>query len=105
LPQLIEISSFKMFLVKAVLTRRMKKSLHVQGLGRYPSDKMVEILEEDLRNLSLVLGQKRFWFGEEPTEIDCTLFGFLAQTVWSMPGSPYEKLVKSKAEFDVTPAV
>lgn len=33
--------------------------------------------------------------GEEPTELDCAMFGMLAQLVWNMPGSPFERLLNS----------
>ncbi len=28
--------------------------------------------------------------GDEPTELDCAMFGLLAQLVWNLPGSPFE---------------
>lgn len=33
--------------------------------------------------------------GEEPIELDCAMFGMLAQLVWNMPGSPFERLLDS----------
>lgn len=34
--------------------------------------------------------------GDKSTELDCALFGMLAQCVWNMPGSPMEQLINSE---------
>lgn len=31
--------------------------------------------------------------GDKPTELDCTMFGLIAQMLWNMPESPYEQLL------------
>merc|ERR1712203_1124944 len=48
-----------------------------QGIGRYPKETVLKMANEDLEVLSLALGEKNFIFGDEPTELDCTLFAFL----------------------------
>lgn len=32
--------------------------------------------------------------GDKPTEVDCSLFGILAQVNYGMPGGPCEKLIR-----------
>lgn len=34
--------------------------------------------------------------GDQPVEVDCAIFGLLAQIVWNSRGSPYEPLVNGK---------
>ena len=34
--------------------------------------------------------------GDKPTEVDCTMFGYMCQVIWNMPGSPFEALVNGK---------
>ena len=37
--------------------------------------------------------------GEKPTEMDCSMFGILAQVVWAMPGSPFESHMNGKVNW------
>lgn len=39
------------------------------------------------------LGNKKFLMGDKPTEVDCSVFGQLAQLFWSSPGSPFDSLL------------
>ena len=32
--------------------------------------------------------------GDEPSEVDCAIFGMLALVYWLLPGSPLEKYMK-----------
>jgi len=50
----------------------------------------------DLRALSAYLGEKPFCTGQSATELDCAIFGSLAQLLWNAPGCPYENLFNSK---------
>lgn len=34
--------------------------------------------------------------GDKPTEVDCSMFGMIAQMVWNMPDSPFEQLLDGK---------
>lgn len=46
--------------------------------------------------LAYFAGDKHFFFGSTPTEVDCTLFGHLSQFVWQARRSPGEKLINGK---------
>lgn len=41
-------------------------------------------------------GTKPFFMGDKPTEVDCSMFGMIAQMVWNMPESPFEQLLEGK---------
>ncbi len=34
--------------------------------------------------------------GDKATEVDCSMFGMIAQMVWNMPDSPFEQLLDGK---------
>lgn len=70
-----------------------------QGIGRHSEEQITQIICDDLRALSKYLGSKKFILGEEPCEDDCAIFGELAQALWCMPGSPYEKLVNGTIQY------
>ena len=44
--------------------------------------------------LECVSGNKKFFMGDKPTEVDCAIFGMLAQIYWLIPHSPLEKYIK-----------
>jgi len=64
-----------------------------QGMGRHSKEDVTKMTQDDLRAFSAYLGDKKFLFGEQPTEYDCACFGTLAQVVWNFPNSSYEALV------------
>lgn len=37
--------------------------------------------------------------GDKPTEVDCALFGMLAQVVWAMPDPSYSGLINGRRLF------
>ena len=46
-------------------------------------------------------GKKLYCMGDEITEIDCSIFGFLCQCKFHTPGSIYEQAVTSKFRFNI----
>lgn len=86
----------QMKVIKFFFPGRVKKALYSQGLGRHGYDKMFHLVSTDLRIVSDLLGSKQFILGDEPCEVDCALFGALAQVFWGMPDSPYEKLANEQ---------
>ena len=41
-------------------------------------------------------GDKDFFMGSEPSEVDCALFGMLVMIVFNMPSSRHEKYVRGQ---------
>lgn len=93
LGEIFEWSGIKLWLVKKVVSRKVKSALDTQGIGRHSPDDRLHLLTEDLRAVSNYLGNKPYFLGDIPTEIDCTIFGVMAQCVYCARGSPYEKMV------------
>jgi len=84
-----------------VMGRRVKKAIWVQGLGRHTMETMVQMVSDDLRNLSVLLGNKKFLLGDEPCEEDAAIFGMLAQILYAAFESPYEKLLQGNTQRNV----
>lgn len=57
-------------------------------------EEIEELTMKDLQYLSDFLGQKKFILGNEPSEYDCAVFGHLAQVMWGLPDSKFEKALK-----------
>lgn len=79
-----------------MLERKAQSDAYHQGIGRHSQEEVAQITEADLKALSNILGEKDYFFGSRPTEVDCTLFGHLSQLVWQAHRSPGEKLIHEK---------
>jgi glutathione S-transferase len=60
------------------LRRRVRRTLHHQGLGRHSRSELYEMGRADLEAIAVVLGAKPFFFGDRPATIDAVAYGFLA---------------------------
>jgi len=67
-----------------------------QGIGKHTREDIIKIMEKDLRAISAIIGTNKFLFGNEVCETDASVFGTLAQVLWAMPGSPFEKFICSE---------
>jgi glutathione S-transferase len=71
--------------VGRLVRRTIAKSLHLQGLGRHSQEDLYRLACDDLTALAEFLGDQPYFFGDKPTELDATAYGFLAQVLWA-PG-------------------
>ncbi|XP_066272996.1 failed axon connections homolog [Branchiostoma lanceolatum] len=67
--------------------RGLSKTLWAQGIGRHSPEDIYAITEKDIMAVSEFLGEKPFFMGEEPTEADATVYGFMAEILWAAPES------------------
>jgi glutathione S-transferase len=61
----------------AVVRRRMRTSLHAQGLGRHSQTELYVMGRADLEAIAVILDDQPFFFGERPATIDAIAYGFL----------------------------
>ncbi|RUS75113.1 hypothetical protein EGW08_017120 [Elysia chlorotica] len=55
--------------------------MNAQGVGRHSEGQITRLFVDNLKALDALLGQKSFLMGESPTEVDCSVFGFLAAII------------------------
>lgn len=67
-----------------------------QGMGRHSPKDVRSVGKTDLQAVSTFLGNNQFFMGDEPSEIDCALFGCLAQIKWNAAPSIYTTLLKDE---------
>lgn len=79
-----------------LITRKIRGMAEAQGMGRHTKHEVIEMGLKDLKAISAYLGKKPYFTGETPTELDCAMFGSLAQVLWNMPSSPYESLFEGR---------
>lgn len=77
-----------------LLSLYITPKLNDNGIGRHLPSEIYQMTEDDLRTASIVLGDKKYFGGDEqPCEEDSSLFGFIAQVMWGLPESSFEKLL------------
>ncbi|XP_055529924.1 failed axon connections isoform X2 [Wyeomyia smithii] len=67
------------FIFKFQFGRKGSKKVKAQGLGVHKPEEIEEFGKQDLKVLSELLADKPFFFGDEPTTLDCVAFSVLAQ--------------------------
>ncbi|CAL8096583.1 unnamed protein product [Orchesella dallaii] len=74
----------------------LKKRFWEQGIGRHSHEEVTQIMTKKLQAVSTLLGNQKFFGGDEMCEDDCGIFAVLAQCLWGLPDSPYEKLMNGE---------
>jgi len=62
--------------VIAMVRRKLRATLHGQGLGRHSPDEILALATRSIDAIADFLGDKPFFMGNEPTGADATMFAF-----------------------------
>ena len=65
--------------VANAMSKSLTKTLYKHGIGRFSDDEKLVILNDNLSAISNYLGDKKYFFGDQISTIDITLFSFLVQ--------------------------
>merc|ERR1719423_294116 len=65
--------------------KMMAKKVRAHGIGVHRPEEIEEFGRQDLKVLSDLLGDKEFFFGEQPSTMDVVAFAHLAQLVYMDP--------------------
>ncbi|ESO93973.1 hypothetical protein LOTGIDRAFT_153451 [Lottia gigantea] len=84
------------WLVPKFIKRTVKKSTWAAGISRHTQKEVLEIMESDIKAISDILGSQKYIMGNEPTEVDCCVFGFLAQIFYACHEKSLISLVGEK---------
>lgn len=76
---------------------KRENSLDIQGMGRHSKEEIYSIGQEDIKAVSVLLGEKPFLLGETPSSYDCTVFGFIGIVLLSGLDSPFVKYIHENA--------
>ena len=80
-------------LLLPLIRKQVVGTADAQGLGRHTEAEVMEMGANDLKVLSVTLSRKPYFMGDKATELDCAVFGSLAQVLWCTPGCPLGKLL------------
>ncbi|KAM9234343.1 failed axon connections homolog [Dugong dugon] len=74
----------------------VKREMHGHGIGRFSEEEIYRLMEKDMRSLAGLLGDKKYIMGPKLSTLDATIFGHLAQAMWTLPGTRPEQLIKGE---------
>lgn len=86
-------------IVTAIVRRKIAASLKAQGMGRHSAAEIAELGRRDLDALSVLLGDKPYFFGDTPCGADATAFAFIAETISPKIASPLREATLAKANL------
>jgi glutathione S-transferase len=81
--------------VAAQARERIRSYLHGHGLGRHTKEEIYALGEADVTALSAYLEDRPYFLGEEPTSLDATAYGFLANILYVGYETPLEAHAKT----------
>jgi len=80
--------------VAAMIRRKLRGTLHGQGLGRHSPDEILALGTRSIDAIADFLGDKPFFMGSEPKGVDATIFAFAC----AMLCPHFESRTRSAAE-------
>lgn len=80
---------------KITMSCMIRLRFHLHGISRHSYEEMDRFSFDDLESISVQLGPKQPYFlGDQPSSIDCTLFGHLAQFLYIPLDFPQKKFMR-----------
>jgi len=70
-------------IVPFVAHRSTKKNINGHGMGHHSNQQIIEIARKSLHSLSVLLGDKNYFFGDKPSSLDVATFAFVSGFVQS----------------------
>ena len=86
-------------IVPELVKKGVIKQLHGQGMGRHSATEIAEAATKDLWVLAEFLADRAFFLGNNPTSIDATMYGFLANVIWAPQESPIKEFTESQTNL------
>lgn len=94
-PYFGHLSGLGRWAVPSLVRAGMRATLHLQGMGRHSRDEVYALGSADLSAVSLLLGDERYFGGDEPSSVDAVVYGFLANLYWVPIESPLKEHARS----------
>ncbi len=85
--------------VPELIRKKVTKQLHACGIGRHAKGTIYQLGVNDLKALADFLGDKLFFFGEQPTSFDACAYAMLANILWAPINSPLKQAVQAYPTF------
>ena len=81
--------------VPNVIRKSVKKNLYGQGLGRHSESEIQAIAKQSFLSLSVLLGEKIYFFGEQISSFDVTVYAHLSEFITVDFSNEFNELARS----------
>jgi glutathione S-transferase len=68
--------------IAAAVRAKTRKALYAQGIGRHTPEEIWRLGEADIDALAVLLGDRDFFFGDQPCSFDATALAFLGSILY-----------------------
>ncbi len=85
--------------VPNILRKKVKKSLHAQGMGRHSESEIINIADQSFKALSVLLGDKPYFYGNKVSTFDATAYAFISSFTQAKLDNEINKTAKSYANL------
>lgn len=82
-------------IVPKLVNNKIKRNLLGQGLSKHNHTEILHITKQSLQALSDLLGDKNYFFGQNPSSLDAAAFGILASFIMSNIKNPFNDLAQT----------
>lgn len=101
-----EVPSLMRGFIFRMVQKQVKKTGHLQGLGRHSRDELISFAREDIAAIAAQLGKRKYFVADVPTSIDASLYGALHNLIDCELDTPlkaecmkYDNLISYCARF------
>lgn len=77
----------------------MLNALNSQGVSRHQEDEVYQLGKEDVSALSMLLGNKYYFFGDKPSTLDATAYAYIASIIHVPMESPLKRFVLDQSNL------
>lgn len=78
-----KLPAFAKLFVPNLVRKNTLKAIYYQGMGRHSYDEVLEMGYKTVDACALILGNKKYFHGDEITSIDAISFAFFANIAWT----------------------
>lgn len=78
-----------------IFRKKVKKSLYAQGMGRHSESEIIDIANQSFNALSVLLGDKAFFYGSKISTFDATAYAFISSFTHAKLDNEMNKKAKS----------
>ena len=82
------------FIIPCVAYKTVAKNLFAQGTGRHSDAELQVQMEQSMQALSIVLGDKNYFFAEKPVSFDATVYAFVSAFIEANLDNPFNKIAR-----------
>jgi glutathione S-transferase len=82
-------------IIPTLARKNVKSALLKQGIGKHSDAEIMQLAKHSLQSLSVLLGDKAYFWGAKPSSLDATAYAFLANVILVDIDNPLTTLARS----------